>query len=299
LLAIQQNPRVQTVVFDFLQLSGDSMASFLDTATSVTELQFVRCGVEASADALAIAAALQRNTNIQRLVLAWLDVELLITVLNSLASEHSKSKLQSLAINGYFGVVPARLESVRAAVLDILQPHSTLRSLKFYHSGGFETAQDFARLFTAVETSPLESFSIDTISSWESSRALIASIPKMQVGSLEVDFGYDLAIKRDLLGAVKRNASLRTIVARLGYARNLFENEDIKKLTSYSARNEFLAQWMENPTAMSKAAWPEYLEGAQTTGPDTVFRILRSLAPSLGLFEGEPCRKRRPPDSPS
>jgi hypothetical protein len=35
------------------------------------------------------------------------------------------------------------------------------------------------------------------------------------------------------------------------------------------------------------AAWPEYLAVAQTTGPDAVFSILVSLAPSAWPFDGE------------
>jgi hypothetical protein len=68
------------------------------------------------------------------------------------------------------------------------------------------------------------------------------------------------------------------------------------KLISYFARNEFLSQWIENPTVVSKAAWPLALDVAQTTGPGTVFRIMRALAPLLGPFEGEQCRKHRGPD---
>jgi hypothetical protein len=73
LLAMQQNPKVQTVQLSRLRLSGDSMASFLDNATSVTTLDIYDCGMEAPGGALAIAAALQRNTNIQRLELCHLD----------------------------------------------------------------------------------------------------------------------------------------------------------------------------------------------------------------------------------
>jgi hypothetical protein len=186
-------------------------------------------------------------------------------------------------------------ESFRAAILGVLHPHSTLRSLKLYHSGGFETDEDFARLFTAVEKSPLQSLSVGRLVSGESCMALIAIIPKMQLRTLEVHLNRDLQyMTRDFVGAVKRNASLGSVVAKLDNRDDLFENDDRKKLTSYCERNQFFAQWMENPTAVSKAAWPEYLDVAQTTGPDTIFCILGSLAPSLGPFEGEQMPKAPP-----
>jgi hypothetical protein len=53
------------------------------------------------------------------------------------------------------------------------------------------------------------------------------------------------------------------------------------KLISYSLRNQFLAEWIENPAAVPNAAWLEALDVAQTTGPDTVFHILQALAPFL------------------
>jgi hypothetical protein len=157
---------------------------------------------------------------------------------------------------------------------------------------------------TAVETSPLERFSIGLIFSRESCEALIASIPKMQVRTLEMDVFHDLIdMKRDVIQAVKRNASLRTVVAKMTHHafrfEDWFDNEDKRKLASFSLRNGRLARWIENPTVMPKAAWPEALVVAQITGPDTVFCILASLPPSVWTIEGEQCRKRRRFDSPS
>jgi hypothetical protein len=125
LLAIQQNPSVQCMSFYYVQLSGDSMASFIDNATSVTELILYGCGLEAPADAL--AAALERNTNIQRLELLSLDEMILIPLLNSLASE--QSKLQALSLTMCI-VHQRERETFHAAILSLLQPHSLLRSLE-------------------------------------------------------------------------------------------------------------------------------------------------------------------------
>jgi hypothetical protein len=59
--------------------------------------------------------------------------------------------------------------------------------------------------------------------------------------------------------------------------KDVFEDDARIKLTSYSVRNELLAEWIENPNAVRRAAWPEYLYVAQTTGADTVFPILQAL----------------------
>jgi hypothetical protein len=298
LLAIQKNPRVQTVSFHSLQLSSDFMVPFLDNATSVRELKLSGCDMETPADALVIAAVFQRNTTVQRLKLEWINEVLMIPLLNSLASEQSKSKLRSLRLL-FCAVLQPRLESFRVAMLGILQPDSLLRCLDLSYSGGFETAEDFARLFTAVELSPLESFNIRKLpDSEDSCIELIASIPKMQLTTLEVDLDRDLPyLKRDFIRAVKRNASLRTVVARVGGRDDWLNCDDRQKLVSYSRRNEFLARWSAKPTVVPKAAWPEALDVARTTGPGTVFHILRALASALWTSEGEPCRKRRRSDS--
>jgi hypothetical protein len=378
LLAIQQNPRVQTVHLEYLKLYGDSMASFLGSATSITTLHMCRCGIEAPGGALAVAAALQRNKHIQRLELRYLDEIYLIPILNNLGSNtsvkelslwffgqslnsslalqnslestktirqfefhgihvdmnqfrpiaqgltqstsvtdvklyncyfntqekallltgvlESKSNLQSLALHNC-SVLEDGQESFSAAIFKLLQPHSLLHNLELRHLScyGFDSSPQFARLLTATETSPLERFSIGTIASSENCAALIASIPKMQVGTLEFDIHRNLQhMKVALLQAVRRNASLRSVVGVLFDDDDLFD-DDKEKLNSYSARNEFLAHWIENPTSVSKAACSEFLAAAQTTGPDIVFRILLELAPALGLFESVQGRKRRRP----
>jgi hypothetical protein len=375
LLALQQNRRIQTVNFHYLQLSGDSMVAFLDAATSITALKLWRCDMEAPGGALAVAAALQRNTNIQRLELCHLDLDevdlYLIPILTSLASNTSlqelnfqdpvcsidvslalknllestetiqkfecngsmvdmnmaqglirsrsvtdvklescwfdsqerwvilksilgsKSNLQSLTL-GSCTVHEDAMEEFRSAIVSLLQPRSSLRSLEFSRREhlsrlgyGFDTFQSFNRLLTAVESSPLESLSIKGTVSGESWLALIGSIPRMQVLNLEFKLQQDLQdLKVDLLQAVKRNASLRSVLASLTFG-DLFNDEDRMELTSYYARNEFLAQWMTSPDAVPVTTWPEYLAVAKIAGPDPVFRILQGLAPSLWAAAGD------------
>jgi hypothetical protein len=383
LLAIQQNPRVQTVHLEYLKLYGDSMASFLDAATSITALKIHNCDLEAPGGAFAVAAALQRNTNIQWLELYELDDVNLILIVSSLGSNTgvealnlwlpvrsrdsslavanllestgsiqrlelhgpcdldtfrpiaqgliqsrsvtelaferwdfngqdevlilnsiltSKSNLQSLALVNCF--VHYGRELFHDAIFNLLQPHSLLRTLELKFdwgglpSSGYESSEELKILLRAVETSPLECFSIGQIQSSGTVLALIASIPRMQVQSLGLCLcAENEDMKRDIIQAVKQNASLRTVVANVYFNEDWLDNEDKRKLKTYSVRNKFLAEWIENPNTVPKAAWAEALVMAQTTGPDAVFRVLRVLTPSLGPFVGEQCRKRRNPDT--
>ena len=91
--ALQQNPRVKDMKLHKLQLSGDSFASYLDNATSVTTLQMEECHMEAPDGALGIADALQRNMNIQQLTLAGLAETDLIPIVTSLAANTSVREL--------------------------------------------------------------------------------------------------------------------------------------------------------------------------------------------------------------
>jgi hypothetical protein len=150
--------------------------------------------------------------------------------------------------------------------------------------------QDFNQLMAAVEKSPRERFSIGRIVERESCLSLIRSIPKLQVRTLEFHLHRNLQyLKADIILAVKRNASLCTVIGKMDTV-DCFDNDDRKKLACFSSRNEFLAQWIENPTAVPKASWAQALYVAQVTGPDTVFRILRMLAPSLGSSFVPPSR---------
>jgi hypothetical protein len=99
LLAIQQNPRVKHVKLRQLLLSGDLMASFLDAAASIATLELEECDIMAPGGVLAVAAALQRNSNIQRLKLDDRNKRNLIPILNSLASSTQIMEL-SLVLHG-------------------------------------------------------------------------------------------------------------------------------------------------------------------------------------------------------
>jgi hypothetical protein len=376
LLAIQENHRVQTVDLERLQLSGESLATFVDNATSVTKLSLSFCGMKSLADAHTIAAALQRNTNIRHLELfSDLEQMYMIPIFNSLTSNtsvnalklgvfpiqsldvilaaknllettstiqrfefsygrmsfdedtfrpmaqgliqsksvtdvtfggcsfyyqevvlllndvlESKSNLQRFALKNCSVHQPWQ-ESFHAAIFGLLQPHSLLRSFELDCNNlsdyGFETAQDCARLLTAVQTSSLERFSIGTITSRASCLLLIASIPRMLVGTLEFRLNRHLQdLTGDILRSIQQNSSLRTVVAKGDDSADWFNEDDEMIVSSYSARNESFARWIENPTGIPEAAWSEALNATQMIGLDAAFRILRALAPSLGFFVG-------------
>jgi Ran GTPase-activating protein (RanGAP) involved in mRNA processing and transport len=226
-----------------------------------------------------------------------------VLMLNSIFE--SRSDLQSLALVNCLVSKNGR-KSFRTAIINLLQHHSSLRNLELksnfrwspLSAYGFRKSRDLNRLLTAVETSRLERFSIGKIVARESCQALITSIPRMQVRTLEFIIHNTLQdLKGCILEAIRRNASLRTVVVKVedngrkSDPTPCLANYDMEKLMpliSYSARNDFLGhQWIENPNAVPRAAWPEYLDVAQTTGPDTVFRILQALTTApRSWFEG-------------
>jgi hypothetical protein len=366
LVAIQKTPRVQTVELSYLQLAGNSLASFVDTATSVTTLKINGCRIKCSeGEERASADALRRNRNIQRLRLQNLDSSAMILLLNSLTSNKSVTELvlsrysilpdvssvvgrllesttaiQRVKFCGYGfwadhslqpiaqGLIQSKsvtdvaftgctfhsasvvivLNSIiqskpnlmslafmdcsvyrerelfHAAIFSGLKPRSLLRSFELNDSRnlsncGFVEARDCRRLLNAVETSPLERFSIGTIGSRESCLELIESIPRMQVRTLEFNLHSDLHyMKMDVIQAVKRNVKLGTVVAKMDDSEDWLDDNDRRKLTSYSSRQEFLDTLIANPTVVPTELWPEALDSFQSTGPDTVFRIFKGLA---------------------
>jgi hypothetical protein len=154
LLAIQQNATIQTVQLLKLHLSGNSMASFIYTATSVTALAIAGSyGMGDPGGARAIAAALQRSTNLQQLKLHSLHETDLIPIVNSLASKESTSSIKSLSIMCYNVGEEGGVE-FHAAISSLLQPHSLLHSLNLYHPindesyYGLEESHDVNRLFS-------------------------------------------------------------------------------------------------------------------------------------------------------
>lgn len=211
----------------------------------------------------------------------------------------SKTNLRSLCLRGC--QVYRRALSA-TTFTNLLRPDSPLRSLEF--SGltldDLFTHDEFAALLVLVEKSNLERLCIGNIDPQHKCEALIRSIPKMQLKTLHFILrGRLVHLKSDLIGAVKRNTSLRTVVGELNGV-SLFDEDGKRKLKSYAVRNEGLAQWIASPATVPRGAWAKTLTKAQVTGPDTAFCLLRYSvhlwvedAASAVASIGHPERSRR------
>ena len=198
-----------------------------------------------------IAQGLIQNTSVTDVKIGWcrFNSQEVVLALNDILE--SKSNLQSLILDNCCVYEHGR-EAFRAAIFSCLQQHSFLRTLElfdYYHGlscYGFDSSEQFARLLTAVESSPLERFSIRKIESRESCLALIASIPKVQVETLEFVTHHDLQdMNGDLLLAVERNARLRTVVVKDWYRG--FDTRRGTEWTVYSGRKTFVGRQISNP----------------------------------------------------
>jgi hypothetical protein len=155
-----------------------------------------------------------------------------------------------------------------------------------------------------VEKSPLENFSIGTITDQAMCQELISSIPKMKVRTLQ--FGLVDSLERFSLGllcAIKANASIYSVAGVKFQVENdevvlrdftdFFNNTgDHRKLKAYASRNK-VSQLIANSSLVPREAWPKVLAAVRVTGPNAVYRILRVLGNSVGPVDGK--RKRTRP----
>ena len=163
----------------------------------------------------------------------------------------------------------------------------------------FDRDDEFAALLGLVEKSKLDSFCIGCIRSQAMCQLLIRTIPKIQVQTLKFRLSGDLLRRKaDLIGAVKSNASLRTVAGTL-HGTDFFDRVDKPKLNIYAARNAGIAQRIAPPNTVDRGAWANALAKAQETGPDTVFRILLAPGSFAIPVEGKRSRKRPRRYSPS
>jgi len=98
--AIQQNRSIKYVSFRRLRISGDDIASFLDTAYTLVEVHICTCELAPAGRRQgvgALAAALQRNTNIQILALSKLDDAVFLPILHGL--QQSNTTLTGLKVS--------------------------------------------------------------------------------------------------------------------------------------------------------------------------------------------------------
>jgi len=134
LQAIQQNTSVCAVEFDFRLLSAQDICTFLDTASHVTDFTVRRCyWPEGAQGARDIAAALQRNTNIETLNL--LDIRhSLVPILEGLGSNACVQKLVMAHLDyaeATRNALQGLLESSTASVQHLELKGTNLRGVSF------------------------------------------------------------------------------------------------------------------------------------------------------------------------
>ena len=99
--------------------------------------------------------------------------------------------------------------------------------------------------------------------------------------------------KQDLLHAVKRNFSLRSLKANFA-GRAFFTEDDKMLLEFYFDRNARLAQWVANPATVPRLLWPDALGLALEAGEDSLYRSLQAvLGDEVESALGQRKRKRQ------
>lgn len=225
-----------------------------------------------------------------------------------------KSNLRSFSMQGCQWDPRREPEPFLATFVNLLRPESSLRSLELSASSFrffnlFSSTMEFETFLRAVETSPLEHFNAGFEYSYygEQYRALIQSIPKMQLRTLHVSIhSFSLVLtghlKNEFIEAVKRNATLQRVgldsykndcvydcdvfdeqlVFVLG-RRNQLDENDHRRLDKIAARNQGLASWIKAPGSLPTGAWMNALAMVQKAGlsSSTVFSILRQILPPI------------------
>jgi len=197
----------------------------------------------------------------------------------------TKRNLKALSITiRFFG------ENERQAVLQsittaLTRPGSLLHSLEYTQTESSEddAQRDFLPFLQGVAMSNLKRFKIRLLSQ-EQFLSLVDIFPLLRLDEIEILVDADIpladgAVTDAILGAAKRNLSLRSIkVTKSGNPDMLSQAEHQRRLTFYYTRNEGLGEWVENPgTIRDQKLWPLALSLAgKAHHPDHLFRGLMS-----------------------
>ena len=306
LQAIQQNTAIQNVMLWGLRLPTD-ISTFVDNASSITSFCIDGCDMEAAErqqGASDLAAALQRNTNIETLSLEKMENIYTVPILESL-------RLNAAVKNFIFFSGPQVHGNNIISILS--RPDSPLRCFEFHGSleAAFPDVQ-FENLLRAVEKSKLGRFNIGRIETPQQLQTLTQTIPSMKLKELEVVLFCDDevedepegelvlgTVRQELLRAVKNNFSLQSVKIRtlddFMEESDLFDSvEDKHRLAFYANRNKSLEQWVDHPEKVERKVWPDALGLAERAGPDALFRGLHLVLESdyVSLPGG---RKRKRP----
>ena len=153
LQAIQQNTAIRNVELLRLRLPTD-ISTFLDTASSIASFTLSDCDMEPTEreqGTRALAAALQRNTNIETLKLSNLPDLYTTAILESLRSNSSMKTF----IFAYFSIsTRTRVSDAtwHAAVHQLLESTTSLQRFEFEHTH-FTTERLFRPIFQAITSS--------------------------------------------------------------------------------------------------------------------------------------------------
>ena len=139
LRAIQQNTSIQSVHLHWLHLPT-YIATFVDTASSITMFSICNCdGEQGTRD---LAAALERNTNIQTLKLHTLQHFYTTAILESL---RSNSSIKTLVVGSL------RVEALHA-MHQLLESTTSIKRFEFVHTN-FTNETMFSPIFQAFTSS--------------------------------------------------------------------------------------------------------------------------------------------------
>ena len=135
---IQRSSSIFSVALEYTFISGSEISSFLDAATSLTEFTLRGVTMESTdrmEDVRVLAAALQRNTTIEKLVLDGLEGVCLIPILHGLVS---MSSLRYLTVFKPVSSDPAGTD-VPLAIQRVLE---NTKSIQHFELGIFQCNRD-------------------------------------------------------------------------------------------------------------------------------------------------------------
>jgi len=246
-----QNNNITRIALYHLKLCGPAVASFIENASSVTDLSLQSPVIELS-DIVPITTALDRNANLDRLTLTKVKDSILLPILTNLSLSAGTCPLM-LGLQ--------ETENFQA----VLQAASKLE-----HWGlGIVSIAFSTEYFDAV----------------------IAAIPQIQTKRLAFQIICNRAevaeAKARLLNALKRNFVVRDAAAHFdddaqGETIDTMDQTNSNRLSFYLNRNAKFAKWVENPALIPKALQPLALKLALEAGHDALYRSVHSMVSEVG-----------------
>ena len=277
-----------------LEAIGNALQGLLESTRSIQHLELF--GTSLGEESFRVVAhGLINRSSVTGITLnqCYIQDEGSIRLLNQIFVR--KQNLHTLAIKTcFFGTQTQQF--YQALFSALRRADSPLRHFQSDDRYSRLSDQSFSTFCQAVAVSKLDSFSVGMIESEQHFTALTDAIPSMKIRELHIQFGgyndLDHRRKQTLREAFKDNYSLQSVKYRFGDDDNdpFDSSVDDDKLKFYLERNIRLAQWVENPATVPKQLWKEATTLATKAGPETLFRLLRKIAPEVLPVRG---RKRK------